>query len=88
MKAKELTVKILLANGFKESEDEVYECFLPVTYHRLYMHYNYMERRWSVWYLGGDGKQHLGYCKTVEKLNKLLQKNNINKEIIKKKETT
>jgi hypothetical protein len=34
-----------------------------------------------VWYLGGEGKRHLGYCKTVEQLNKLLQKNKIEKEI-------
>ena len=80
MKAKELTVKILLANGFKKSENEVYECFLQ-TDHRLYMYYNYLERRWSVWYLSGEGKQHLGYCKTVEWLNILLQKNNIDKQI-------
>ena len=81
MKANELTVKILLSNGFNESENEVYECFLQAD-HRLYMYYNYLEWRWSVWYLGGEVKHHLGYCQTVEQLNKLLQKNNINKEII------
>lgn len=93
MKANELTGDILLSNGFNETENEVYECFLQVAepldtgdidvyYRRLYMYYNYLEWRWSVWYLGGEGKRHLGYCKTVEQLNKLLQKNNINKEII------
>lgn len=92
MKANELTVKVLLLNGFNESENEVYECFLPVTefldtgdtevyYHRLYMYYNYLECRWSVWCSCGGVKQHLGYCKTVEQLNKLLQKNNIDKQI-------
>ena len=80
MKANELTVKILLANGFKESENEVYECFLQA-YYMLCMYYNYLERRWSVWYLGDKGKRHLGYCKTVEQLNELLQKNNIDKQI-------
>ena len=92
MKANELTCKILLSNGFKESENDVYECFLQVAepldtgdtevyYRRLYMYYNYLERRWSVWYLGEEGKRHLGYCQTVEQLNKLLQKNKIEKEI-------
>lgn len=95
-KANELTCKILLSNGFNDSENEVYECFLQVTehldtgdtetyYRRLYMYYNYFECRWSVWYIGGEGKRHLGYCKTVEGLNILLQKNNIDKEIIIKK---
>lgn len=93
MKANELTVKILLSNGFKETENEVYECFLQVSepldtgdtevyYRRLYMYCNSLEWRWSVWYLGEEGKRHLGYCKTVEQLIKLLQKNNIDKEII------
>jgi hypothetical protein len=92
MKANELTVKVLLQNGFNESENEVYECFLQavepldtgdaeVYYRRLYMYYNYLEWRWSVWYLCGEDKKHLGYCQTVEQLNKLLQKNNIEKEI-------
>ena len=81
MKANELTYKILLANGFKESGNEVYECFLQAD-HRLYMFYNYLESRWSVWRSCGGAKQHLGYCKTVEWLNILLQKNNIDKEII------
>ena len=80
MKANELTVKILLSNGFEETENEVYECFLQAD-HRLYMYYNYLERRWSVWYSGGGVRQHLGYCKTVEQLNELLQKNNIDKQI-------
>ena len=89
MKANKLTVKILLSNGFNESENEVYECFLQAD-HRLYMYYNYLEWRWSVWYIGGEDKRHLdychlGYCQAVEQLNKLLQKNNINKEIIIKK---
>ena len=93
MKANELTGKILLSNGFNETENEVYECFLQVSepldtggtdvyYRRLYMYYNYLEWRWSVLYLGGEGKRHLGYCQTVEQLNKLLQKNNVDKEII------
>ena len=97
MKVNELTGKILLSNGFKETENDVYECFLQVSepldtgdtdvyYRRLYMYYNYLEWRWSVWYLGGESTRHLGYFKTVEQLNKLLQKNNINKEIIIKKE--
>ena len=97
MKSNELTGAILLSNSFKEAENDVYEYFLQVTehfdtgdtdvyYRRLYMYYNYLEWRWSVWYLSGDGKQHLGYCQTVEQLNKILQKNNIDKEIIIKKE--
>ena len=92
MKANELTYKILLANGFKETENEVFECFLQasepldtgdteVYYRRLYMYYNYLERRWYVWYTGGEGKRHLGYCQTVEQSKGLLQKNNIEKEI-------
>ena len=92
MKANELTYKILLANGFNETENEVYECFLravepldtgdtDVYYRRLYMYYNYLEWRWSVWYLGGEGKRHLGYCKTVEQLNGLFKENKIGKEI-------
>ena len=80
MKANELTYKILLANGFKESENGVYEYFLQAD-HRLYMYYNYLESRWSVWHSGGGVKQHLGYCKTVEQLKELLQKNNIDKQI-------
>ena len=80
MKANELTVKILLSNGFNESKNEVYEYFLQA-YHRICMYYNYLERRWSVWYIGGEGKQHLGYCKTTKRLNELLQKNNIDKQI-------
>ena len=78
MKANELTVKILLSNGFNESENGVYECFLQA-YFRLCVYYNYHERRWSVWRSCGGVKQHLGYCKTVEQLNELLQKNNIDK---------
>ncbi len=92
MKANELTCKILSSNGFKEAEDDIYECFLQavepldvgdteVYYRRLYMYYNYLELRWSVWYLSGKGKQHLGYCKNVEQLNKLFKKNNIDKRI-------
>lgn len=92
MRANELTYEILLANGFNETENEVYECFLQavepldtgdteVYYRRLYMYYNYLEWRWSVWYRDGEGKQHLGYCQTVEQLNKLLRKNKIEKEI-------
>ena len=92
MEANELTGAILLSNGFNETDNEVYECFLQVPepldtgdtevyYRRLYMYYNYLERRWSVWYLGEEGKRHLGYCQTVEQLNKLLQKNKIEKEI-------
>ena len=92
MKANELTGTILLSNGFKVSENDVYECFLQavepldtgdteVYYRRLYMYYNYLEWRWSVWYLGEEGKRHLGYCQTVEQLNKLLQKNKIEIEL-------
>ena len=81
MEADGLTYKILLSNGFKETENGVYECFLQAD-HRLYMYYNYLESRWSVWCSCGGVKQHLGYCKTVERLNKLLQENNIDKEII------
>ena len=92
MKVNELTGKILLSNGFKETENDVYECFLQVAepldtgdtdvyYRRLYMYYNYLEWRWSVWCLGGEGKRHLGYCRTVWQLNKLFKKNNIEKEI-------
>lgn len=92
MKATTLTYKILLANGFNETENDVCECFLQavepldtgdteVYYRRLYMYYNYLKGRWSVWYHGGEDKRHLGYCRTVEQLNKLLQKNNIDKEI-------
>jgi hypothetical protein len=77
MKAKELTGKILLANGFKEYENEVMKDG------RLFLYYNYLEGRWSVWLLGPDGKRdrHLGFCRTVEKMNELLRKNNIAKEI-------
>ena len=92
MRANELTGAILLSNGFNETENGVYECFLQVTepldtgdtevyYRRLYMYYNYLEWRWSLWYLGGDCKKHLGYCHTVEKMNELLKRNNIDKEI-------
>ena len=31
MKANELTYKILLSNGFNETENDVYECFLQVS---------------------------------------------------------
>ena len=92
MRANELTGAILLSNGFNETENEVYECSIPVVepldtgdtevyYRRLYMYYNFIECRWSLWYLGGDGKKHLGYCHTVEKMNELLKLNNIDKEI-------
>lgn len=92
MKAKELTCKILRDNGFTDSEEDIMECFIPVAepldtvdtevyYRRLYMYYNYLEGRWSLWYLGGDGKKHLGYCHTVEKMNELLKRNNIDKKI-------
>ena len=92
MKANELTGAILLSNGFKETENDVYECFLQavepldtgdteVYYRRLFMYYNYLDDRWSVWYLGGDRKKFLGYCRTVEELNDILKKNNIDKKI-------
>ena len=92
MKVNELTSKILLSNGFNETENEVYECLLQavepldtgdteVYYRRLYMYYNFIECRWSLWYLGGDGKKHLGYCHTVDQMNELLKRNNIDKEI-------
>ena len=92
MKAKELTCKILRDNGFTDSEEDIMECSIPaaepldtgdmeVYYRRLSMYYNFIECRWSLWYLGGDGKKHFGYCRTVEKMNELLKRNNIDKEI-------
>jgi len=77
MKEKELTGRILLKNGFKESENEVMKDG------KLFLYYNYLEGRWSVWLLGIDGKRerHLGFCRTVEKFNDMLKRNNIDKEI-------
>ena len=92
MKGKELTFKILLENGFMETDSECLELPVPVAepldtgdtevyYRRLFMYYNYLDDRWSVWYLGGDRKKFLGYCRMVEGLNDILKKNNIDKEI-------
>ena len=68
----ELTCEILERNGFVHSQETV---SLTIT-HKLHYQQDYFKDKWMIYALS-----FLGYARTVQDMNKLLKRNNIDKEI-------
>ena len=81
MKAKELTCEILERNGFVYSQEtESLTITHKLVYHqeavRIRAYFDYFKDKWMIFALS-----FLGYARTVQDMNKLLKRNNIDKEI-------